>query len=125
MEFKEKQAIYLQIGEYICENILRKLWKEGEKIPSIREMAISIEVNPNTVMRTYNYLQDMGIIFNKRGIGYFIADRSYEKTRELKKKNFINRELPHFFKTMDLLKITLDDLKELYKTDIDRRRIAE
>jgi len=116
MEFKEKQAIYLQIGEYICENILRKQWKEGDKIPSIREMAISIEVNPNTVMRTYNYLQNMGIIFNKRGIGYFVADHSYEKTQELKKRNFITRELPHFFKTMDLLKITFDDLRELYKT---------
>jgi len=117
MEFREKQAIYLQIGEHICENILRKQWKAGDKIPSIREMAISIEVNPNTVMRTYNYLQNMGIIFNKRGIGYFVADHSYEKTQELKKRNFINRELPHFFRTMDLLKITFDDLRELYKTD--------
>ncbi|MCK4804371.1 MAG: GntR family transcriptional regulator [Spirochaetes bacterium] len=125
MEFKKKQAIYLQIGEHISENILRKLWKEGDKIPSIREMAVSIEVNPNTVMRTYNYLQDMGIIFNKRGIGYFVADRSYEKTQELKKKNFINLDLPHIFKTMDLLKITLDDLKELYKTSRDGRKAAE
>ena len=69
MEFKEKQAIYLQIGEHISETILRKQWEEGEKIPSVREMAMSIEVNPNTVMRTYSYLQDRGIIFNKRGIG--------------------------------------------------------
>ncbi len=125
MEFKKKQAIYLQIGEHISENILRKLWKEGDKIPSIREMAVSIEVNPNTVMRTYTHLQDMGIIFNKRGIGYFVADRSYEKTQELKKKNFINRDLPYIFKTMDLLKITLDDLKELYKTSRDGRKAAE
>jgi DNA-binding transcriptional regulator YhcF (GntR family) len=116
MEFKEKQAIYLQIGEHICEHILRKQWKEGDKIPSIREMAVSIEVNPNTVMRTYNYLQDMGIIFNKRGIGYFVADRSYEKTLALKKRNFINRDLPYFFKTIDLLNVSFDDLRELYKT---------
>ncbi|HEB31163.1 MAG TPA: GntR family transcriptional regulator [Spirochaetes bacterium] len=117
MEFKEKQAIYLQIGEHISETILRKQWEEGEKIPSVREMAMSIEVNPNTVMRTYSYLQDRGIIFNKRGIGYFVADDAYEKTQELKKRNFINRELPHFFKTMDLLKITFDDLKALYITN--------
>jgi DNA-binding transcriptional regulator YhcF (GntR family) len=117
MEFKERQAIYLQIGEHICENIIRKIWKEGEKIPSVREMAVSIEVNPNTVMRTYSYLQDRGIIFNKRGIGYFIADDAYEKTQDLKKKNFINREMPNFFNTMDLLNITFDDLKELYTTN--------
>ena len=114
MEFKERQAIYLQIGEHICENILRKIWKEGEKIPSVREMAVNIEVNPNTVMRTYGYLQDMGIIFNRRGIGYFVSEDAYEKTRDLKKNNFINHELPDIFNTMELLKITFDDLRELY-----------
>jgi len=115
MEFRERQAIYLQIGDHICENILRGTWKEGYRIPSIREMSVSIEVNPNTVMRTYSYLQDMGIIFNKRGIGYFVADRAYENTLDLKKKNFINRDLPYVFKTLDLLNLTLDDLEELYR----------
>ena len=115
MEFRERQAIYLQIGDHICENILRKKWKEGGKIPSIREMSVSIEVNPNTVMRTYSYLQDMGIIFNKRGIGYFVADNAYEKTLDLKKRNFINRELPYVFRTMDLLSLTFDDLEDLYR----------
>jgi DNA-binding transcriptional regulator YhcF (GntR family) len=116
MEFKEKQAIYLQIGDYICENILRRKWREGEKIPSIREMAVSIEVNPNTVMRTYNYLQDMGIIFNKRGIGYFVDLHAHRKTQDLKRESFINHELPALFKTMDLLGMTFDDLRELYDT---------
>ncbi len=116
MEFRERQAIYLQIGDHICENILRGTWKEGDKIPSIREMSVSIEVNPNTVMRTYSYLQDMGIIFNKRGIGYFVADKGYENTLDLKKKNFINRDLPYVFKNMDLLNLTFDDLEELYRT---------
>jgi len=120
MEFKDRQAIYLQIGEYICENILRKKWREGDKIPSIREMAVSIEVNPNTVMRTYSYLQDMGIIYNKRGIGYFVSENSYQKTLELKKKNFIDHELPQFFKTMTLLQITLDDLKDFYDKEGER-----
>jgi GntR family transcriptional regulator len=116
MEFKERQAIYLQIGDHICENILRKIWKEGEKIPSVREMAVNIEVNPNTVMRTYSYLQEMGIIFNRRGIGYFVSDDAYNKTLDLKKKNFINQDLPDIFKTMELLKITFDDLKKLYSS---------
>ena len=93
MEFRERQAIYLQIGDHICENILRGTWKEGYRIPSIREMSVSIEVNPNTVMRTYSYLQDKGIIFNKRGIGYFVADRAYENTLDLKKKNFLLPEV--------------------------------
>ena len=115
MEFRERQAIYLQIGDYICENILRKEWEQGDRIPSIRELSVSIEVNPNTVMRTYSYLQDRGIIFNKRGIGYFVAENAYEKTLELKKKGFIKRELPHLFNTMDLLNLPFDALESIYR----------
>ncbi len=125
MEFKEKQAIYLQIGDHICENILKKQWRVGDKIPSIREMAVSLEVNPNTVMRTYSYLQDMGIIFNRRGIGYFVAKDACEKARDLKKKKFINSELPHLFRTMDLLKVTFDDLMELYKAEMGIGKAGE
>ena len=117
MEFRERQAIYLQIGDHLCENILCNKWAEGDKIPSVREMAMRIEVNPNTVMRTYSYLQDLGIIFNRRGIGYFVSDRAREKILELKRRNFINRELPHIFRTMDLLDLSFDDLKELYRKE--------
>lgn len=114
MEFRQNQAIYLQIADLICENILTGSWKEGGRIPSIRELSVSIEVNPNTVMRSYSYLQDLDIIYNQRGIGYFVAGQAHRKTMELKKRSFINRELPQVFKTMDLLHINCDDLKDLY-----------
>ncbi len=114
MEFRQDQAIYLQIADIICENILTDSWKEGDRIPSIRELSVSIEVNPNTAMRSYSYLQELGIIFNQRGIGYFVADRARDIVLELKKNNFINRELPRIFKTMDLLHLNCDDLAELY-----------
>ncbi len=114
MDFEKKQAIYLQIGDLICENILSGKWMADEKMPSVREMAGSIEVNPNTVMRTYAYLQDKGIIYNQRGIGYFVAEDAFEKTRNMKKEDFINRDLPELFKTMDLLNIDFEDLKKYY-----------
>ena len=53
MEFGKDQAIYLQIADLICENILSGEWAAETKIPSVRELAINLEVNPNTVMRTY------------------------------------------------------------------------
>jgi DNA-binding transcriptional regulator YhcF (GntR family) len=112
MEFNENQAIYLQIADYFCENILQKKWREGEKIPSIREIAVKVEVNPNTAMRTFNYLQDQGIIFNKRGIGYFVADNGYEKTLRLKKEQFVREELPRMFRMLDLVKLDFADLKK-------------
>ncbi len=116
MEFNENQAIYMQIADYFCENILQKKWQEGEKIPSIREIAVQVEVNPNTAMRTFSYLQDKGIIFNKRGIGYFVADNGYEKTLELKKEQFVEEELPQMFRTLDLLRMEFKDLEKLYHT---------
>lgn len=111
MEFKENQAIYLQIANRFFENILQKKWDSGDKIPSIRDMAVEFEVNPNTTMRTFNYLQDKGIIYNKRGIGYFLADDGFQKTITLKREQFLEEELPVFFKNMQLLGISLDDLK--------------
>ncbi|MEE9308355.1 MAG: GntR family transcriptional regulator [Spirochaetia bacterium] len=115
MEFRQNQAIYLQIADHISERILSGTWKEGERIPSIREMSESIEVNPNTVMRSYGYLQNLDIIYNQRGIGYFVAEDAYDKTLEQKKRSFIRRELPRIFRTMDLLHLTCEDLKVLYE----------
>jgi GntR family transcriptional regulator len=114
MEFAGKQAIYLQIADYLCENILLEKWKAGDRIPSVREVAVNIEVNPNTVMRTFTYLQEKGIIFNKRGIGYFVADDGLEKTRVLRKEDFINQELPRFFRELGLLNFTMKDISAYY-----------
>ncbi|MFO7999329.1 MAG: GntR family transcriptional regulator [Bacteroidales bacterium] len=116
MEFNEKQAIYLQIADFFCENILQKKWRKGEKIPSIREIAVKVEVNPNTAIRTFNYLQDQGIIYNKRGIGYFVSDDGFEKTLELKKQQFIQEELPKMFRMLDLVKLEFSDLKKYHET---------
>ena len=65
MEFRENQAIYLQIADLMCESILSRTWKPGERIPSIRETAEMSQVNPNTVTRTYAFLEDQGIIRNQ------------------------------------------------------------
>mgnify|MGYP002651976314 FL=1 len=115
MEFKDNQAIYLQIADLFCENILTDKWRPGDRIPSVREMAVSVEVNPNTVMRTFAYLQEKGIIYNKRGIGYFVADDGFNKTKNLKKEDFIDHELPEFFKAMELLNVTIEDLEKYCK----------
>ena len=114
MDFQKKDAIYLQIVEKISENILGKRWLEGEKIPSVRELAIDVEVNPNTVMRSYTHLQDMGVIYMKRGIGYFVSDNAIKITVGFMKDNFIKNELPRFFKTVKLLKMDFEELMERY-----------
>ncbi len=120
MEFKDNQAIYLQIADHFCINILQEKWKPDEKVPSVREVAVQFEVNPNTVMRTFGYLQDQGIIYNKRGIGYFVASDGYTKTRTIKKDQFYNESLPVLFRTMNLLEISIADLTNYYKEYIKK-----
>ena len=121
MEFNDNKAIYLQITDLFLDEILMKKWNGGDRIPSVRELAINTEVNPNTVMRTYNYLQEKGIIFNKRGIGYFLAEDAYKETLKLRKEEFIKEELPQIFKTIRLLDIEFKDLEELYKDYIQNK----
>lgn len=118
MEFKKNRAIFMQIADRISEQILNKHWVEGEKIYSVREYAAQIEVNPNTVMRTYTHLADTGIIFNKRGIGFFVESGANEKILKLKKKEFIKIELPELVKKMKLLGISRKALQELLKEKI-------
>ena len=76
MKFKESKPIYLQIADRICDEILQGQYKEEERIPSVREYAATVEVNANTVVRSFDYLQNQEIIYNKRGLGYFVSQGS-------------------------------------------------
>jgi GntR family transcriptional regulator len=111
MEFRDNKAIYLQIAEFICERILLKQWAVGDKIPSVRELAVQLEVNPNTVARTVEFLQQKDIIFTKRGMGYFVSDEAVEKAIAFKKDDFLQNDLPLFFKNIQLLEIDFEELK--------------
>lgn len=119
MEFKDKQAIYLQIADYICEQILLGKWPPGERIPSVRDLAALTEVNPNTVMRTYDFLQGKEIIFNKRGIGYSADEKAAERILDYKKERFLATELPDFFKNIYLLGIDMDELRTRYEKFVE------
>jgi GntR family transcriptional regulator len=115
MEFQENQPIYMQIADAFCESILTQKWTVNERIPSVRDVAVQMEVNPNTAMRAFIYLQDKEIIYNKRGIGYFVAEEGFQKALELKRKEFIEKDLPIVMKTMKLLDITCIEMEKLYK----------
>jgi DNA-binding transcriptional regulator YhcF (GntR family) len=115
MDFQKKDAIYLQIANLMCERILLAEWTKNNRIPSVRELAVSLEVNPNTVMRAYAFLQDQGIIFNKRGIGYFVSSEGLQITRKLFRSKFIRDELPQLCRTLKLLDMDFEEFYALYK----------
>lgn len=115
MKFSEDKPIYLQIIDYIDEQILSGRWAAGEKIVSVRELASALEVNPNTVMRSYNELSDSQILVNRRGVGFYVSESAAELIRTEQKMLFMQQELPNFFKKMKLLGVSLQDLEEKYK----------
>jgi GntR family transcriptional regulator len=114
MEFRDNQAVYLQIVDYVCEQILMKNWKVEEKILSIRDLAIELQVTPNTVQRSYDYIQQLEIISNQRGIGFFVEKDAVKKILTYKKEQFVTKELPLIFKNMHLLKIEPKDIETLF-----------
>lgn len=115
MQFRETQAIYLQIADFVCEKILLKEWIPGERIPSVRELAMQLEVNPNTVMRSYEFLQQEEIIFNQRGIGFFAAQDAVKQANQYRREAFMERDLPQVFRTLFLLGMEPDELKPRFE----------
>lgn len=115
MQFRESQAIYLQIADYVVEKILLNEWKPEERIPSVRELAVQLEVNPNTVMRTFEFLQQQEIIHNQRGIGYFVSAGAVKNAVQYRKDEFMEKDLPQVFRNMYLLDMDLEELKPRFE----------
>ncbi|WP_294142235.1 GntR family transcriptional regulator [uncultured Sanguibacteroides sp.] len=115
MKFKESKSIYLQIADRICDEILQEQYREEERIPSVREYAATVEVNANTVVRTYDYLQGQEIVYNKRGIGYFVSAGAKDRIMTLRKATFLYEDLPEFFKQMKTLDVSIKEIERRYE----------
>ena len=110
MEYSEHKPIYLQNVDLMQENILRGDWREEERIPSVREMGVMVGVNPNTIVRSYQLLEAQEIIYNKRGLGYFVKEGAVTRIKENVKHEFIVNELPQFKAKAEMLGITKEEL---------------
>lgn len=109
MEFDANKPIYIQIADNICERILAGEFAPGGRIPSVREWGMTIGVNPNTVARSYEVLEGRRILFNQRGIGFFVSESATEVIRETERRKFIEEELPALRSRAALLGIDLKD----------------
>ncbi|TCC86921.1 GntR family transcriptional regulator [Pedobacter frigiditerrae] len=110
MDFNINLPIYLQIADYVCDKIMLQLWLPDEKIPSIRELAIELEVTHNTVLRTFEHLQNKNIIYTKRGMGYFVEQNALSLLNSSKKEQFLKEELPSLFHKMNIIGFEIDEL---------------
>lgn len=107
MEFDSNKPIYIQIADNICERVLSGEFKPGERIPSVREWGATIGVNPNTVARSYEIITERGVIYNQRGIGFFVAEDGPERIRATEREKFINEEIPAFLSRAALLNVDI------------------
>lgn len=103
MNYNADKPIYLQIADSISERILSGELKGDDRIPSVREYGAEIGVNPNTMMRSYDKLLSEEILYNKRGIGYFVAPDAREKVLSVQREAFLREELPVIRRRMQLL----------------------
>lgn len=111
MEFKERKAIYLQLAERLCLEILQSRYGEDERIPSVREFAAQMEVNANTAVRSYEWMQQKGIIHTRRGLGYFVSPGAKAVIETMRREEFINTHLPELFANMQALHISMEDVE--------------
>ncbi|MEL6670372.1 MAG: GntR family transcriptional regulator [Bacteroidota bacterium] len=113
MQFQDPSTIYQQIADYGIDQIVHSHWVPESRIPSVRKLAEEVGVNPNTVMRAYNFLQETGIIYNERGVGFFVAKDGPKEAARLRRQAFIEQTLPELISTLDLLGISAEELVEI------------
>ena len=114
MTFTNDKAIYIQMADRLCDEILADKYKDDDRIPSVREYAVMLEVNANTAVKAYDELSRANIIYNKRGLGYFVTPGAKKQILKERKQEFMKDRLPELFRQMQLLDITMDDVAEAY-----------
>ena len=114
MIFNSDKPIYIQMVDRLCDEILADKYQDDDRIPSVREYAVLLEVNTNTAVKAYDELARANIIYNKRGLGYFVTKGAKKQILKERKRVFVKEQLPELFRQMQLLGITLEDVKVAY-----------
>ena len=116
MTFNNDKAIYIQMADRLCDDILAGTYSDDDRVPSVREYAVSLEVNTTTAVKAYDQLARDGIIYNRRGLGYFVTPGARDSIMQARRKAFIDTTLPSLFRDMRLLGIGIDDIVKEWDT---------
>ena len=114
MDFKNGQPIYIQIAERLCDELLAGTYPTESRIPGGREYSALLEVNVNTIVKTFDYLARQGIIYPKRGMGYFVSTDAQTIILKERKQRFIDEVLPNFFKQLMQLNIPMEEVDRAF-----------
>ena len=125
MEFKTATTIYEQIAGMLEDNILSGELPEGDRLPSVRKLAAEVQVNPNTVQRTFQALLDAEIVTQQRGIGYFVAEGAKRRIARARRRLFETEVLPEQFRQLSLLGFEPDEIATLYRSYLAEHGAAQ
>ena len=114
MMFTNDKPIFQQMADRLCEEILAKTYQDDERIPSVREYAVMLEVNTNTAVKAYEQLARENIIYNKRGMGYYVTPGAREQILKERRQAFLQQTLPELFRQMKLLGLDMKDVEEAW-----------
>ena len=115
MIFSNDKPIYIQMADRLCDEILSGVYQDDDRIPSVREYAVLLEVNTNTAVKAYEQLAREEIIYNTRGLGYFVTKGAKKQIMKARKQEFMKERLPELFRQMNLLDISIGDVEEAYR----------
>ncbi|GAB1456816.1 MAG: GntR family transcriptional regulator [Spirochaetia bacterium] len=124
MRFSNERPIFIQIAELIAEDVMAGRLKPGDRLPSARELAVSLEVNPNTAARSLQSLADKGIARCERGTGYFVDSGGASLAMKERRRRFFDEDLPRLWKSMDELGLSMADLGERWSQRASDERKA-
>lgn len=116
--FTQDRPIYLQICDRICNEILAGKYADDARIPSVRDYGAILQVNANTAVKAYEQLSRDEIIYQRRGMGYFVTAGARDKIMQSRRQQFIDTKLKELFHEMDLLGISMEDVITEYKKQV-------
>ena len=110
MDFSNNKPIYQQITDYCYSRIMAGTWVCDGRIPSVKELSVEMTVNNRTVLKAYDDLQADGIIYQKRGLGYFVSSDAHKRILTRQRNEFLSTTVPELKRQMQLLGITPEQL---------------
>ena len=117
---KESTPVYIKLAENLCDDIVSGRYHDYGRIPSVRDLAITYEVNNITALHTFEYLAEKDIIFKRRGEGYFVKEGAAKLIADSRRRNFYENILPQLFVEMNKNGITIDEVAQKYNESLTK-----
>ena len=118
--WNDEQPIYRQLRDKMVGLILDGVYREGDSIPSVRQVSSDYQINHLTVAKAYQELVDLGLVESRRGMGMYVLAGAHEKLHSMEKEKFLQQELPQLLIRISQLGISRDELIDTIKNLSDQ-----